>query len=89
MTKIASAENLGDPLTNTLTIKIFESHVQVLDLGCNRSWLQDKWEIVGFKSVAFKSLSDICLLFIIMLSFTLHILFLAFINRCMRYHQGP
>ncbi|XP_057468143.1 secreted RxLR effector protein 161-like [Actinidia eriantha] len=27
MTKIASAENLADPFTKTLTIKIFESHV--------------------------------------------------------------
>ncbi|XP_057466438.1 uncharacterized protein LOC130755883 [Actinidia eriantha] len=39
VTKIASAENLADPFTKTLTIKIFESHVQVFGLRCNRSWL--------------------------------------------------
>ncbi|GFS36335.1 hypothetical protein Acr_00g0045430 [Actinidia rufa] len=32
MTKIASAENLADPFTKTMTIKIFESHVQGLGL---------------------------------------------------------
>ncbi|MCQ7012941.1 hypothetical protein, partial [Clostridioides difficile] len=35
VSKIASLDNLADPFTKTLTVKVFEKHVEGLGLRCN------------------------------------------------------
>ena len=39
VTKIASADNLADPFTKSLTAKAFDSHVEGMGLRCSAAWL--------------------------------------------------
>ena len=47
--KITSMENLVDPFTKTLSIRIFDGHRDNLGIKCVSSMLQDQWEIVRIK----------------------------------------
>ena len=38
ITKINSADNLGDPFTKPLTTKVFERYVNEMGMRCNPEW---------------------------------------------------
>ena len=39
VTKIATMDNLADPFTKALLLKVFDCHLDSLGLRCNPSWL--------------------------------------------------
>src|SRR5215813_11382089 len=51
VTKIASAENLADPFTKTLSVKVFEGHLDGLGLRDMSYLLYCKWEFAGIDAL--------------------------------------
>ncbi|CAA0806232.1 Unknown protein, partial [Striga hermonthica] len=47
MERVESAENIADPLTKPLPQKVFEGHLEKMDLRYMSDWNWGKWEIVG------------------------------------------
>ena len=48
VSQIASEDNLADTFIKGLTKMIFDQHVEGMGVRCITTWLESKWEFIGF-----------------------------------------